>query len=71
MHKNSIEVGKYLVSPMTTPLGDGCFAASVSIRSGQGQASHDRVMRFTPQFSSPRAAIRYARSAGLAWVQQR
>lgn len=71
MQNNSIEVGKYLVSPMTKTLADGSFAASVSIRSGRGQASHDRVLRFTPSFNNPRAALRYAKAEGLAWVRQR
>jgi hypothetical protein len=70
MHKNSIEVGKYLVSPMIKPQADGSFAASVSIRSGRGMASHDRVMRFTPRFLSQRAALRYATDEGLAWIRQ-
>ena len=69
MQKNSIEVGKYLVSPMIKPQDDGSFAASVSIRSGRGQASHDRVMRFTPSFNSRRAALRYATAEGLAWIR--
>jgi hypothetical protein len=68
MHNKSIEVGRYLVSPMTKPHADGGYAASVSIRSGKGQASHDRVMRFIPRFDSRRAAIRYATHEGLAWV---
>ena len=69
MQTKSIEVGRYLVSPMTKPHADGGFAASVSIRSGRGMASHDRVMRFVPRFNSRRAALRYARDEGLAWVQ--
>jgi hypothetical protein len=69
MQKNSIEVGKYLVSPMIKPQDDGSFAAAVSIRSGRGMASHDRVMRFTPSFNSPRAAFHYAKAEGLAWVR--
>ena len=67
--KNGIEVGKYLVSPMFKPQADGSFAASVSIRSGRGMASHDRVMRFTPSFLSQLAAVRYATAEGLAWVR--
>lgn len=69
MQKNSIEVGKYLVSPMIKTQADGSFAASVSIRSGRGMASHDRVMRFTPVFRSQRAALNYATAEGLAWVK--
>lgn len=69
MQNKSIEVGKYLVSPMTKPHAEGGFAASVSIRSGRGMASHDRVMRFSPRFNSQRAALRYATVEGLAWVR--
>ncbi len=47
----------------------GGFDALVSIRSGRGMASVDRVMRFTPQFISPGAALRYARAEGLAWAR--
>lgn len=70
MHNNkkNIEVGRFLVSPMSQPRQDGGFDALVSIRSGRGMASVDRVMRFTPQFSSPQAAMRYARAEGLAWA---
>jgi hypothetical protein len=53
---------------MTKPLTDGGFTAAVSIRSGNGQASHDRVMRFVPRFHSVRAALRYARREGQAWA---
>jgi hypothetical protein len=68
-NKNSIEVGRYLVSPMIKPHADGGFSAAVSIRSGRGMASHDRVMRFVPRFDSQGAALRYAKAEGLAWVQ--
>ncbi len=67
-NKNNIEVGRYVVSPMTQVRNDGGFDALVSIRSGQGMASVDRVMQFTPSFRSPQAALRYARAEGLAWV---
>lgn len=43
--------------------------ASVSIRSGSGMASHDRVLRFVPRFTNRRAAIRYATAEGLAWIR--
>ncbi|ALT78394.1 MULTISPECIES: hypothetical protein [unclassified Roseateles] len=70
MHKKtSIEVGKYLVSPIIKTQDDGSFAAAVSIRSGSGMASHDRVMRFTRRFLSQRAAVRYATAEGLAWIK--
>lgn len=69
MQTKSIEVGRYLVSPMIKPHAEGGFAASVSIRSGSGMASHDRVMRFVPRFDSRRAALRYATDEGMAWVR--
>ena len=68
-NNSSIDVGRYRVSPMTQPRDGGGFDALVSIRSGQGMASVDHVMRFTPRFGSVNAALRYARTEGLAWVQ--
>jgi hypothetical protein len=65
---NSIEIGKYLVSPLTKRLEDGRYAASVSIRSGRGSGTHDRVMRFVAPFATRQAAIRYAIDQGLAWI---
>lgn len=64
----SIEIGKYLVSPLTKRLDDGRYAASVSIRSGRGSATHDRVMRFVASFATPQAAIRYAIDQALVWI---
>jgi hypothetical protein len=56
-NKNNIAVGRYRVSPMAQPRGDGAFDALVSIRSGQGMASVDRVMQFTPSFTSPKGRV--------------
>jgi len=67
--KNSIEVGKYLVSPLIKRLEDGRYAPSVSIRTGRGSATHDRVLRLAPRFDTPQAAIRYATDQGLRWVR--
>ena len=67
---HSIAIGKYLVSPLSRPLDDGGFLSSVSIRSGRGSASTDRVMRFIGRFDTARAARRYAREQGLLWVAQ-
>nr|WP_232540046.1 hypothetical protein [Azohydromonas aeria] len=66
--ESSIQVGKYLVSPLTRPVGPGRFAASVSIRSGRGSGTHDRVMRFVPEFASAREALHYATTQGLEWI---
>ena len=64
----SLQVGKYLVSPLTRSTHCGRYAASVSIRTGRGSATHDRVLRFHPIFDSRDAAVRYATAQGLAWI---
>lgn len=69
-NNHSISIGKYLVSPLAKRLADGLYAASVSIRSGRGSASTDRVMRFKGSFFSENAAHRYAREQGLVWVAE-
>jgi hypothetical protein len=66
-----IAVGKYLVSPAAKRHSEGQFAASVSIRSGRGSATHDRVMRFNGLFESAAAAIHYATEHALGWIQER
>jgi len=63
-----LQIGKYLVSPLIRPLGLGRYAASVSIRSGRGSATHDRVMRLSTVFASADAATRHATAHGLAWI---
>ncbi|MBK1614087.1 hypothetical protein CKO44_11475 [Rubrivivax gelatinosus] len=64
----SLQVGKYLVSPLTRLEDCGRFAASVSIRSGRGSNTHDRVLRLVPVFESRDDAVRYATAQGLAWI---
>lgn len=63
-----IWVGKYLVSPLSRRLGPGRWASSVSIRTGRGTATHDRILRFVPEFDSSDNALRYATAQGLAWI---
>ena len=65
----NLKVGRFRVSPMSQARSGGGFDALVSISSGQGMASVDRVMRFTPRFRSARDAVRYARAEGLAWAR--
>ncbi len=68
---NHIAVGKYLVSPLAKPQGEGQYAASVSIRSGRGSATHDRVMRFSGLFDSASAAVHYATEHAMGWIHER
>lgn len=69
-NQKTISVGKYLVSPLSRRRDDGRYCASVSIRSGHGSASTDRVMRFTGDFDTENAAQSYANEQGLIWVSQ-
>jgi len=64
-------VGKYLVSPLAKPQGEGLYAASVSIRSGRGSATHDRVLRFNGLFDSAAGAVHYATEHALGWIHER
>jgi len=66
---NNIELGRFMILPMSRARSDGGFDAVVSIRSGQGMASVDRVMSFSPKFSSSQAALHHAREQGLTWAR--
>jgi MoaA/NifB/PqqE/SkfB family radical SAM enzyme len=69
--QHNVTSGKYLISPLVKPLENGWYAASVSIRSGSGSGTHDRVLRLTRLFRSKLAAIQYAIAEGLQWTGQR
>ena len=61
-------IGKYLVSPLIKAANDGWFASSVSIRSGSGRGTSDRVLRMTRLFRCAREAAAYAHEEGLRWI---
>lgn len=63
-----MQVGRYIVSPLTHPIDGGRHSAAVSIRSGRGSMTHDRVFRFVPVFDSPDQAARFATEKALAWI---
>ena len=68
IHEKTFSVGKYLVSPLTRKTEGGAYTASVSIRSGRGSGTHDRVFRFIPHFPTRESARRYAAEQGLEWA---
>ncbi len=68
MSNPCFSVGRYVVSPLTRRLDDGAYSASVSIRSGRGQASSDRVLRLLGRFTTADGALRHAAAQGRAWV---
>lgn len=47
----------------------GHYAATLSIRSGRGTGTHDRVFRFLPEFGSSQAATDYALEQGKGYLQ--
>ena len=61
-------VGKYLVSPLIDALEDGSFATSVSIRSGSGSATTDRVLRLTRIFRCAVEAATAAHAEAGRWI---
>ena len=61
-------VGKYLVSPLIKVLEDGSFASSVSIRSGAGSATTDRVLRLKQIFRCAAEAAAHAHAEALQWI---
>lgn len=61
-------MGKYRIAACPRQLAGGQFAAQVSIASGRGSASTDRVMRFHDEFPTHAAAARYAIAQGIDWV---
>ncbi|CDM25238.1 hypothetical protein [Castellaniella defragrans] len=65
----SIQVGKYLVSPLVRRDHGGRYIASVSIRSGRASMTHDRLMRFTPLFESAQAAAEFAKAEAFSYIR--
>jgi hypothetical protein len=70
IYLTKIAVGKYLVSPLAKQQGEGCYAASVSIRSGRGSGTHDRILRFSGLFDSAAAAVHYATEHARRWIHE-
>lgn len=64
-------MGQYRIAACPRALPCGRFAAQVSIASGSGSASTDRVMRFVDDFPTFDAAARYALDQGIDWVNDK
>ena len=58
-------MGKYRIAACPRPLDCGRFAAQVSIASGSGRGTTDRVMRFHDLFPT-----RDAVAQGIVWVHE-
>jgi len=68
IQEQTFSIGKYLVSPLTRRQDSGDYSAAVSIRSGQGRGTHDRVYRFLPLFPTRESARRFAAEQGAMWA---
>ena len=68
IHDTNISLGKYLVSPLIRMTEAGAYLASVSVRSGRGSGTHDRIFRFVDIFPPRESARRYAVEQGLRFV---
>lgn len=66
----TFSVDRFCLSPFAKLTESGQYAASISIRSGRGRGTHDRVFRFLPSFSTHDEAIRYAADQGRRFVRQ-
>jgi len=62
-------MGKYRIAACPRQLASGQFEAQVSIASGRGSASTDRVMRFHDEFPCHDTAAQYAVDQAIDWVR--
>lgn len=59
----------FAITPSSRATDSGHFTSSVSIRSGQGQSSHDRIYRFSALFTHEEAAIGHALEQARQWLR--
>jgi len=65
----AFSLGRYRVSALVRPHVDGGYSAGVSIRSGRGSGTTDRVMRFHGRFDTEPQARHYAHDQAIAWYR--
>jgi hypothetical protein len=70
-HTQPFQAGKYLVTPLSRTTANSRHTASVSIRSGQGRGTHDRIYTFIPEFPTRDSALVYAADQGRHWLLDR
>jgi hypothetical protein len=68
--QHPLTMGKYRIASFPRKLADRRYTAQVSIASGKGSASTDRVFRFVDEFPTHAAAASYALLQGIDWVRQ-
>lgn len=66
-----LTVGKYLISPLVRVADGGGYSASVSVKSGRGSGTHDRVLRLIGRFRTAENARSHALAEGMAYIRPR
>lgn len=61
-------VGKFRITPLSRSRGGDQHTALLSIKSGQGSQTHDRVYTFKPDFKTQDSALMYAAAQGRNWL---
>lgn len=61
-------VGKFRITPLSRCHGSDQHTALLSIKSGQGSQTHDRVYTFKPEFKTQDCALMYAAAQGCNWL---
>ena len=61
-------VGDFWITPLSRSSGSNQHTALLSIRSGHGSQTHDRVYTFAPEFKTQDSALMYAAAQGRYWL---
>lgn len=61
-------VGKFRITPLARSSAAGHHTASLSIRSGEGSQTLDRIYTFKPEFKTQDSAMMYAMAQGRYWL---
>lgn len=65
---NPFVVGNFRITPLSRSHGGDQHTAVLSIQSGQGSRTLDRVYTFTPEFKTQDSALMYAAAQGRYWL---
>lgn len=65
---HTFAVGDFQITPLSRSHGNDQHTALLSIRTGQGSQTHDRVHTFKPAFKTQDSALMYAAAQGRYWL---
>ncbi|PUA98364.1 hypothetical protein C8C99_3234 [Acidovorax sp. 107] len=68
VNTHSFAVGKFRITPLSRAHGGDQHTALLSIKSGRGSQTHDRVYTFKPEFKTQDSALMYAATQGRNWL---